>query len=206
MGCGKIVPSRPGFLFNLCHSRALVDCLHEAFDVTICLRQPRCDLSFLNLCSWANFASLDPLCGARYICLHLFWYSIRSENTCELGNDSLFRGTCDKLGMNWSLGRYISSFTADIIWENVSEQGREPTTHMSLTLALNQTFAPLERYDRLSRPTPITTSLPLKGRAPMHLFVIVIIINATIMQLQMFYSFLQVPLLTVSMVSGIDLS
>ena len=60
------------------------------------------------------------------------------------------------------------SFTADKILENSSEQGRDPTTHMSLTLELNQTFATLEGYDRLSRPTPIATTLPLKRRTPMH--------------------------------------
>ena len=50
----------------------------------------------LNPCSLAYFANLDPLNGGPLSVFTSSRDSIRSENKCELGNNSFCGGTCDK--------------------------------------------------------------------------------------------------------------
>ena len=84
MGCGTIVADRPlnllfkCFPFNLSNSCTLFDCLHETFDVTACLRPPRCDLCVPGPLFLGIFCKFGPIKRGVVIGLHLFWDSIPS--------------------------------------------------------------------------------------------------------------------------------
>lgn len=71
-GCGTIVANCPLNLlfksvpFNLSNSCTLLDCLHEAFDVTICL-SPRCDFSVPERLFLGIFRKFGPIKRGRYL-------------------------------------------------------------------------------------------------------------------------------------------